>query len=156
MTVAGAGVDDLALGVGSGNIGTGSVLQRALGSGSGNIGSGSGFLSHFLADVCADAAAAQAGVFHPWRLAIVIKKRRGQINPCCLGHKLVAQGLTRVLLCSRPDDLSGMAADDAAQLVWILVSVHAFIAEALGAASVRFALTDACRRTHGPGCCCGG
>jgi len=34
--VVGAGVDVRALGVGSGNIGSGSVLQRALGSGSGN------------------------------------------------------------------------------------------------------------------------
>jgi len=37
-----------------------------------------------------------------------------------------------------------------------LSSVCALIAEALGAASIRFALTDARGRTHGPGCCCGG
>jgi len=56
--VVGAGVDVRALGVGSGNIGSGSVLQRALGSGSDSC-------PIFLADVCVDAAMAQAGVFHP-------------------------------------------------------------------------------------------
>jgi len=89
--VVGAGVDVRALGVGSGNIGSGSVLQRAPGSDSGNSALAQASCPNFLADVCANAAVAQARVFHPWRLAILIKKRRGQINLCCLGHKLVAQ-----------------------------------------------------------------
>ena len=63
--VVGAGVDVRALGVGSGDIGSGSVLQRALGSGSGNSALALTLVPFFLADVCADAAMAQAGVFHP-------------------------------------------------------------------------------------------